>query len=82
MVAHHKDTKQLENQLAKGITKLELVVLQTSINLKNNLVTWFKDLEKLRSTIMQRLPEVINEEEYELAKWLVNHGSSCTKCNS
>ena len=31
---------------------------------------------------MQRLPEVINEEEYELAKWLVNHGSSCTKWNS
>ena len=68
--------------MAKYITKLELMVLQTSINLKNILVTRFKDLEKLRSTIMQRLPEVINEEAYELAKWLVNHGSSCTKCNS
>ena len=31
---------------------------------------------------MQKLPEVINEEEYELAKWLVNHGSSCAKWNS
>ena len=36
---------------------------------KDNLVTWFKDLEKLRERIMQRLPDGIDKNEYELTKW-------------
>ena len=39
------------------------------MKLKDNLVTWFKDLEKLRERIMQRLPDGIDKNEYELTKW-------------
>ena len=57
----YDDNKQLEDQLSKGIattrTDYAGVITLIPMNLKDNLVTWFKDLEKLRSTIMQRLPK-------------------------
>ena len=55
----YDDNKQLEEQLAKGIATTRTdsagVVTYVPMSLKDNLVTWFKDLEKLRTTIMQRL---------------------------
>ena len=57
----YDDNKQLEDQLAKGIATTRTdsagVITHVPMNLKDNLVTWFKDLEKLRSTIIQVLPE-------------------------
>ena len=59
--------------MSKGIATTRTdnagVITRIPMNLKDNLVTWFKDLEKLRSTIMQRLPEGVNKDEYELTKW-------------
>ena len=52
--------KQLEAQLAKGIatTHTDSAGLNTYVpmSLKDNLVTWFKDLEKLRKTNIPGLP--------------------------
>ena len=69
----YDDNKQLEDQLSKGIVKTKTDsdgnITYIPMKLKDNLVTWFKDLEKLRERIMQRLPDGIDKNEYELTRW-------------
>ena len=69
----YDDNKQLEEQLSKGIVNTQTDsdgnITYIPMKLKDNLVTWFKDLEKLRDRIMQRLPDGMDKNEYELTKW-------------
>jgi hypothetical protein len=48
----YDDNKQLEDQFSKGIATTRTdnagVITLIPMNLKDNLATWFKDLEKLR----------------------------------
>ena len=65
--------KQLEEQLSKVIVNTQTDsdgnITYILMKLKDNLATWFKDLEKLRDRIMQRLPDGIDKNEYESTKW-------------
>ena len=61
----YDDNKQLEDQLSKGITTTRTEsdgsITYVPMKLKDNLVTWFKDLENLRKRVMQRLPEGVDK---------------------
>lgn len=68
----YDDTAQLVEQLKKGIVKVKMnadgSVTNFAMSERDNVVTYFTELEKLRTKILQRMDKA-NQDDYEPCLW-------------